>query len=110
MWKGNAPYHGGMLTTGKLTRWQRLIGHLNEFLFGAAMSWVMPPYQLRRRAELERVFILLTTCELMGAPVLPHASALRLLPFAVPQILYWRRRMKLWDEGLEVADLKHLGH
>jgi hypothetical protein len=80
VWNSNGAYHESMQITGKPTRWQRLIGNLNEFLFGAAMSWVMPPYQLRRRAELERVFILLTTCELMGVPSFTRRF---LLPFAV---------------------------
>lgn len=79
-------------------------------MFGAAMSWVLAPYALKRRAELERIFMLLVEGHLIGLPFLPPFSGLRLLPYLVPQILYWRRRLALWDEALETADLRHLGH
>lgn len=88
----------------------RLRAGISEFMFGAAMSWVLVPYTLKRRAELERIFIFLTASYLEGVPVMPPSAALRLLPYLVPQILYWRRRLALWDEALESADLKHLGH
>jgi hypothetical protein len=91
-----------------------LLAHLRsragEFLFGAAMSWVMVPHLLKRRAELERLFILLTASDLLGAPVGPQPGGLWLLPFVVPQIMYWRRRLALWGEEMEVIDLRHIGH
>jgi len=83
---------------------------LHQFFLGAALSWVSVPYMLRRRAELEHLFILMTTSELMGIPLSPPPNSLRLLPFLIPQILYWRRRLSLWDEELEGAHLQHLGH
>lgn len=79
-------------------------------MFGAAMSWVLAPHLLKRRQELERLFMLVTTGDLMGASLMPPLNRLRLLPFMVPQILYWRRRLALWDEELEGVDLKHIGH
>jgi hypothetical protein len=81
---------------------ERLIdlqARVTQFMFGAAMSWVMVPHQLNRRAELERLFMLMTVSELMGVPLSPPPGGLRLLPFLVPQILYWRRRYALWDEA-----------
>jgi hypothetical protein len=47
---------------------------------------------------------------LWGVPPLLPNRRLFLLPHVIPQILYWRRRLALWDESLETADLKHLGH
>lgn len=88
----------------------RLRARVTEFMFGAAMSWVMPPHTLKRQAELECIFILMTVSNLTGVSLSPPPNGLRLLPFLVPQILYWRRRLALWDEALEGADLKHLGH
>lgn len=79
-------------------------------MFGAAMSWVMPPHTLKRQAEQERIFILMTAGDLMGISLSPPPNGLRLLPFLVPQIMYWRRRLALWDEELEEVNLKHLGH
>jgi hypothetical protein len=79
-------------------------------MFGAAISWVMVPHTIKRREELERIFLLMTTSDLMGIPLSPPPNGLRLLPFLVPQILYWRRRLALWDEELEGSHLAHLGH
>lgn len=88
----------------------RLQAHIAAFFLGAAMSWISVPYILQRRTELERLFILMTTGDLMGIPLSPPPSSLWLLPFMVPQILHWRRRLKLWDADLETAHIKHLGH
>ena len=79
-------------------------------MLGAAASWVMLPYMLRRRDELEQMFMLMTIGDLMGVSLAPPLSGLWLLPYLVPQILYWRRRLALWDEALELVDLKQLGH
>jgi hypothetical protein len=90
-----------------LKRWRT---YLHDFFFGMTTSWVMAPVMLKRRTELERVFMLMTTSDLMGIPLSPPPSGLRLLPFLVPQILYWRRRLALWDDELEGLDLKFMGH
>jgi hypothetical protein len=83
---------------------------LHEFLFGAAMSWVMAPHTLKQHRALERVFMLMTVGDLMGFPFAPPLSGLRLLPFMVPRLLSWRRSMILWDDVLEGVDLRHIGH
>jgi len=82
---------------------------LDAFLFGAAMSWVMPPYMMLRRDELERLFVLTTSSRFMGVPVLPQIYSLKLLPHLVPVLLSWRR-FTIFDHVMEGADLKHLGH
>lgn len=95
-------------------RWRstlaRLNGRMHQFLFGAAMSWVLPPHTMKRRDTLERMFMLMTVGDLMGVSLVPPPTALTLLPFVVPQILYWRRRLLMWDEDLEEANLRHIGH
>jgi len=45
-----------------------------------------------------------------GLSPLPSRHRLWLLSEVIPQILYWRRKLLLWDDSLETADLKHLGH
>ncbi|MFQ5944380.1 MAG: hypothetical protein ACE5JF_12590, partial [Anaerolineales bacterium] len=60
--------------------------------------------------EIERLFVLMTGADLIGLPLFPPRFKLQLLPFLMPQILYWRRRLALWDEDLEGLDLKHIGH
>ena len=46
---------------------------------------------LRRRAELERLFVLALSGDLMGLPMLPPGQRLRLLPYVTPQIMTWHR-------------------
>ena len=48
---------------------------------------------LRTRASMEHLFILITMGDLLGIPILPPYYSLRLLPYVVPQIATWKRRM-----------------
>jgi len=91
-------------------RLQRGIELVREFFAGAALSWTSVPYLLHRRRETENLFILMTWLDLVGNSPLPRRYRLFLLPYVVPQIMYWRRRLALWDDSLETADLKHIGH
>lgn len=84
--------------------------HLREFIAGAALSWTSVPYLLKRRKETENLFVYLTLLELWGISPFPAQRNLFMLPYVLPQILYWRRRLALWDDALETADLKHIGH
>lgn len=99
-----------MLTKLIVTWFQRITDSIHEFVAGAALSWASVPYILKRRQETEKLFILLTLVELTGISPLPSRGRLFLLPFVIPQILNWRRRLALWDDSLETADLKHIGH
>lgn len=99
----------------KKTSWlsslaRRLINLLHEFVSGAALSWATVPYILRRRQETENLFILGLILNLKGVSPLPPRYRLWLLTEAVPLILYWKRKLLLWDDSLETANLKHLGH
>jgi hypothetical protein len=48
---------------------------------------------LKTRGSMEHLFILITMGDLLGVPILPPYYSLRLLPYVVPQIATWRRRM-----------------
>jgi hypothetical protein len=48
---------------------------------------------LKARSSMEHLFILITMGDMLGVPVLPPYYSLRLLPYVVPQIATWRRRM-----------------
>jgi len=90
-----------------LHRWS---DNAHGFAFGAAMSWVMVPFTKKRNKELEELFMLLVVTDLMGFPIAPSTLRFRLLPYIWPRIAYWQRRLNLWDEELENANLRHLGH
>lgn len=47
----------------------------------------------RQRADLEHLFVLISFGDLLGVPILPPYYNLRLLPYIVPLIENWRRRM-----------------
>jgi hypothetical protein len=50
-------------------------------------------YTVRLRANMENLFILVTLGDLIGVPILPPYYSLRLLPYLVPQVSSWKRRV-----------------
>ena len=70
----------------------RLFSTVREVMYGMA-SHDMSRYALRTRASMEHLFILITMGDLLGVPILPPYYSLRLLPYVVPQISTWKRRM-----------------
>lgn len=65
---------------------------VKEIMYGMA-SHDMTRYAIRTRASMEHLFILITMGDLLGVPILPPYYSLRLLPYVVPQISTWKRRM-----------------
>jgi hypothetical protein len=70
----------------------RLLSTAREVMYGMA-SHDMSRHALRTRASMEHLFILVTMGDLLGVPILPPYYSLRLLPYVVPQISTWKRRM-----------------
>ena len=66
--------------------------NLKEVLYGMAQH-DMSRYALRTRASMEHLFILITMGDMIGIPILPPYYSLRLLPYVVPQISTWKRRL-----------------
>jgi hypothetical protein len=69
-----------------------LLETVKEVMYGMA-SHDMTRYAIRTRASMEHLFILTTMGDLLGVPILPPYYSLRLLPYVVPQISTWKRRM-----------------
>ena len=69
-----------------------ILGHLREVTYGMS-AHDMTRHALRTRASMEHLFILTTMGDMLGVPILPPYYSLRLLPYAVPQIATWKRRM-----------------
>ncbi len=65
---------------------------LGEVLYGMALH-EMARANLRARSSLEHLFILITFGDMVGLPILPPYYCMRLLPFIVPEINGWRRRL-----------------
>ena len=65
---------------------------MRGFLYG--MTYFEMEKELRRqRADLEHLFVLISFGDLLGVPILPPYYSMRLLPFIVPMLSSWRRRM-----------------
>jgi len=72
--------------------WRDLIRILGEVIYGMSMH-DMVRFGQRERAALEHLFILVSFGDLLGVPILPPYYTLRLLPYVVPELNAWRRRM-----------------
>ena len=65
---------------------------LRQILYGMAIHDQVRTLA-RQRGSLEHLFVLISFGDLLGVPILPPYYSLRLLPFVVPLINNWRRRM-----------------
>ena len=66
--------------------------NLREVIYGMA-SHDMSRYAIRTRSSMEHLFIMITMGDMIGIPILPPYYSLRLLPYVVPQISTWKRRL-----------------
>ena len=78
-----------MNLTNKFEKTRRALG---EVLYGMALHEIARA-NLLQRGSLEHLFILITFGDLVGLPILPPYYSMRLLPFIVPEINGWRRRL-----------------
>ena len=65
---------------------------VKEFVYGVA-AHDSARFAVKTRASMEHLFILITMGDMLGVPILPPYYSLRLLPYVVPQIATWKRRM-----------------
>ncbi len=73
-------------------RWHERWQIVREFLYGM-FGMEVAEHALEMRASLESLFMLATVGDMIGVPVLPPYYSLRLLPFLVPNISVWKRRV-----------------
>jgi hypothetical protein len=65
---------------------------VREVMYGMA-AHDTARFALKTRGSMEHLFILITMGDLLGVPILPPYYSLRLLPYVVPQVKTWKRRM-----------------
>ncbi len=65
---------------------------LGGFFYGMMFYEYVRAFR-RERADLEHLFVLISFGDLLGVPVLPPYYSMRLLPYIVPLIEAWKRRM-----------------
>jgi len=82
-------------STAQANLWNRLDNirrWLQGFFFG--MTYFEMVKTLRKeRSDREHLFVLISFGDLIGVPILPPYYSLRLLPFVVPLIEGWKRRL-----------------
>ncbi|MGQ9709472.1 MAG: hypothetical protein ACUVXE_03250 [Anaerolineae bacterium] len=74
------------------SKWQNFLDGVKSVLYGMA-GHDMARFALKTRGSMEHLFILVTMGDLLGIPILPPYYSLRLLPYVVPQVATWKRRM-----------------
>lgn len=72
--------------------WGAVRRTLGQVLYGMALHDSVRAFA-RQRSALEHIFVLTSFGDLLGLPILPPYYSLRLLPFIVPLVNNWRRRM-----------------
>lgn len=65
---------------------------LQGFMYGMMVYDMVRGFR-RKRADLEHLFVLISFGDLIGVPILSPYYSLRLLPYIVPMLNLWRRRM-----------------
>lgn len=77
-----------VLKDSLLDKWEWFKGIMfGMFLYDAVVMF------RRQRADLEYLFVLISFGDLIGLPILPPYYSLRLLPYIVPLLNIWKRRM-----------------
>jgi hypothetical protein len=69
----------------------RLRTALREFIYGMG-SYEFARHAMEERAARESLFMVVTLGDMVGVPVMPPYYALRLLPYAIPDLEAWKRR------------------
>lgn len=78
-----AEHHGALTRVASAPR---------EFAYGMT-GFEFARHALETRAALENIFVLSIAGEMIGVPVIPPYYSLRLLPYVVPDIAVWKRRV-----------------
>ena len=65
---------------------------LADVWFGMSLHETVRMYN-RTRGSMDHLFMLVTFGDLVGMPIIPPYYTLRLLPFLVPSLQNWKRRL-----------------
>ncbi len=85
------------MTTGNIakllgSRLLQLGRTIGEMIYGATV-YEMVRDLYKERSHLDHLFILIVFGDILGIPVLPPYYSLRLLPYAMPNFMGWKRSM-----------------
>jgi hypothetical protein len=69
-----------------------LVEGLREFLYGMT-GHEFARHAMATRAGMETLFMATCVGDMLGVPIIPPYYSLRILPYVVPQIATWKRRV-----------------
>lgn len=81
---------------------QEIADWIKGFFYGLMLYDMVRAFR-RQRADLEHLFVLIAFGDLIGVPILPPYYSMRLLPYIVPLINLWKRRMLRERDLTELA-------
>jgi hypothetical protein len=65
---------------------------LRDVFFGLT-TYEFSRQAIEMRAQLETIFMVTTVGDMVGVPIIPPYYSLRILPYLVPHVATWRRRV-----------------
>jgi hypothetical protein len=65
---------------------------IRDFMYGM-VGYEAVQLALKARGNIEHLFILITMGDLLGVPILRSYYCLRILPYVVPKVPAWKRKM-----------------
>jgi hypothetical protein len=68
------------------------MGVLRNFAYGM-MGFDFARHAIETRAALHSLFMISTVGDMIGLPLMPPYYSLRLLPYVVPEVSIWKRRV-----------------
>jgi hypothetical protein len=68
------------------------IGAMREFMYGMA-GYEFARHAIETRAALQTIFMATTVGDMVGLPIIPPYYSMRLLPYVVPEVETWKRRV-----------------
>ncbi len=71
---------------------ESLVKTVREFFYGM-FGFEFEEHALEMRASLETLFMSITFGDMLGLPIIPPYYSLRVLPYVVPNIVGWKRRV-----------------
>jgi hypothetical protein len=77
---------------------------VREFMYGFT-AYEFEQHLVEMRSALEMIFIALTFGDLIGLPIIPPYYALRMLPYVVPNIKTWKRRVNRERDPFDDHDM-----
>jgi hypothetical protein len=90
----------GSQPSGLVSRMRAALSDLAYGLTGYEFS----RHAVEMRSNLETLFMVTTIGDMIGVPIIPPYYSLRLLPYVVPEVSTWKRRVLREKDATEEHD------